>query len=115
MNPEIASKTPAGRSKNVRGEGSAMVHGPCTIQITYNDPDLGPLALGGLTGVDQALVTQAWLRLRGAAPSGRWQARLFDEHQSLLEERAVDSVAADRLLGGLNERLAQARGAADVR
>ena len=88
-----------------------MVHGPCTIQIAYDDPDLGPLALGGLTGVDQAIVMLAWLRLRGGT-AGRWQARLFDEHQSLLEERAVDPVAAERLLGGLIERLARARGAA---
>ena len=48
-----------------------MAHGPCTIQITYNDPDLGPLALGGLTGVDQAIVSRTWLRLGGQAPSGR--------------------------------------------
>ena len=91
-----------------------MAHGPCTIQITYNDPDLGLLALGGLTGVDQALVTRTWLRLRGHAASGRWQARLFDEHQSLLEERTVDAAAAERLLGGLNERLARAREEAEV-
>jgi len=89
-----------------------MAHGPCTIQIAYDDPDLGPLALGGLTGVDQAIVTLAWLRLRGAT-SGRWQARLFDEHLSLLEECAVNRVAAERLLGSLIERLARARGAAD--
>ena len=47
-------------------------------------------------------------------PSGRWQARLFDEHQSLLEERAVDAAAAERLLGGVVERLARARGEAEV-
>ena len=50
-----------------------MAHGPCTIQITYNDPDLGPLALGGLTGVDQALVTRTWLRLGGHGTAGRWR------------------------------------------
>ena len=91
-----------------------MAHGPCTIQITYNDPDLGPLALGGLTGVDQAIVSRTWLRLGGHATSGRWQARLFDEHQSLLEERAVDATTAERLLGGVVERLARARGEAEV-
>ena len=91
-----------------------MAHGPCTIQITYNDPDLGPLALGGLTGVDQAVVTRTWLRLRGQAASGRWQARLFDEHQSLLEERNVDATAAERLLGDVGERLARAREEAEV-
>jgi hypothetical protein len=91
-----------------------MAHGPCTIQITYNDPDLGPLALGGLTGVDQAVVTRAWVRLRSHEASGRWQARLFDEHQTLLEERAVDAAAAERLLGRLNERLARARDQAEV-
>ena len=91
-----------------------MAHGPCTIQITYNDPDLGPLALGGLTGVDQALVSRAWLRLGGHGISGRWQARLFDEHQSLLEERAVDAAAAERLLGDVGERLARARGEAEA-
>ena len=91
-----------------------MVHGPHTIQFIYEDADLGPLALGGIDSVDTALVERAWRRLGTAASAGRWHARLFDEHRTLLEVRPVEPVVVDRLLGGVAHRLAQARDAAAV-
>ena len=91
-----------------------MVHGPHTIQFAYDDPELGSLALGGIDSSDTALIERTWRRLGTAANAGRWHARLFDEHRTLLEERPVDSVLVDRLLGSVADRLARARNAAEL-
>lgn len=89
-----------------------MIHGPHTLQIAYIDPELGPLALGGLTGDDPRTVSHTWSALRAPNASSRWQARLFDEHRTLLEEGTADLEAIERLFGQMTERLAQAREAA---
>ena len=89
-----------------------MIHGPHTLQIAYIDPEFGPLALGGLTGDDPKAISRTWSNLRAPNASSRWQARLFDEHRTLLEEDAADPEAIERIFGQITERLQQAREAA---
>lgn len=60
------------------------------VAFIYRDPLRGALALGGVQGIEPAILEEALLQLP-ACPDSRWVIRTYDPDHRLVDERAVQA------------------------